>query len=203
MWIRPEASAPNIRTDLVLNLTLTVSPPPTGLHPYPALAPSWTAASSPASTAYPREITPRIVLFVFSLNRSCSSAVADLRGAGLGFVYENLIRCSARCSVRTQPNAQILLLIASRTMPKLHDTDTNPNSDGSSYSQFLIIPTACSSSILFLPVDFLSNRPSSPFCNSRTSHPRTVEYGPHHGTGYGAQAHSVFSLAASDQRLDP
>ena len=108
-WIRPKASAPNIRTDLVLNLTLTVPLPPMGLHPYPAPAPSWTAASSPASTAYPREITPRIVLFVFSLNCSCSSVVADLRGAGRGFVYENLIRCSARCSVRMQPNAQILL----------------------------------------------------------------------------------------------
>ena len=41
-WILSDDSAPNILDDFVLNVVLTVLPPPTCLHPYPALAPSWT-----------------------------------------------------------------------------------------------------------------------------------------------------------------
>ena len=47
-----------------------------------------TPASSTASTAYPCPDTPRIVLFTLFLNMSCSSAVAVLRGTGLGLEYE-------------------------------------------------------------------------------------------------------------------
>ena len=121
-----------------------------------------TSASFTASTAYPCQDTPRIVLFTLSLSMFCSPAGAVLCGTSLGLEYERP-RAAQDPPQRARPGVPASLppehLVYHVQMPYV---DSNPYFEGFLHVHSIIFLSVCGPRIFFLPVDFRSNFPPKP-----------------------------------------